>query len=224
MEKPKKSSGDYAHAIIKGSLSEIPLIGGTASEIFNLILAPPLEKRREKWLEEIWNRLLKLEQNVGLINVESLSYNDRFISTFLSAIQVALRNHADEKLKALQNLVINSVINPPVEEAIDQLFLNLIDTFTIWHFKVLEFLSNPQKWYDKNKKEPPASLATSLKNIILDAFPELKQNEDFLELIGDDLYSKGLITRSNLRDVYRKESLFIKHTSNLGEKFLKTIS
>jgi len=224
MEKPKKSSGDYAHAIIKGSLSEIPLIGGTASEIFNLILTPPLEKRREKWLEEIWNRLLKLEQNVGLINVESLSDNDRFISTFLSAIQVALRNHADEKLKALQNLVINSVINPPVEEAIDQLFLNLIDTYTIWHFRILEFLSNPQKWFDKNKKEPPAILATSLKNIILEAFPELKQNEDFLELIGDDLYSKGLITRSNLRDVYRKESLFIKHTSNLGEKFLKMIS
>lgn len=42
----KNSAGDYVHTTVKGLLSSVPLVGGAVTELFNLVISPPLEKRR----------------------------------------------------------------------------------------------------------------------------------------------------------------------------------
>jgi hypothetical protein len=44
IESPKPDVKDYAYAILKGAVSEIPIAGGVASEILSLIVVPPLLK------------------------------------------------------------------------------------------------------------------------------------------------------------------------------------
>ena len=47
MDNPNKTTkGDIAHSIAKSGIGAIPVIGSLASEIFGLIVTPPLEKRR----------------------------------------------------------------------------------------------------------------------------------------------------------------------------------
>jgi hypothetical protein len=47
---PKAGKADVAHALAKGAISTVPLIGAPAAELFSLIVTPPLERRRAEWV------------------------------------------------------------------------------------------------------------------------------------------------------------------------------
>ena len=67
----QKTPTDAAHAIAKAVLSAIPLIGGPAVELFQSVIQPPLEKRRELWMVSVGEKLYELEANG--FNLESLN-------------------------------------------------------------------------------------------------------------------------------------------------------
>ena len=60
---PKRTGGDAAHAVVKAGLSAVPVVGGTAVELFQYVVQPPLEKRREKWMTDVGEKLHELESN-----------------------------------------------------------------------------------------------------------------------------------------------------------------
>ncbi len=79
--KPKRSRGDVTYALAKAGLAGIPIIGGSAAEIYSLILVEPLSKRRDEWIESIAERLKLLEEKVEDFNIEDLAGNETFITT-----------------------------------------------------------------------------------------------------------------------------------------------
>src|SRR3972149_729310 len=101
---PEQDKGDAAYAAGRALLSAIPAIGGAAVELFQFIVMPPIEKRRNAWMKEISQAVQTLEQNKG-IDIEQLQSNDVFIDTLLQASQIALRNSQQEKINALKNAV-----------------------------------------------------------------------------------------------------------------------
>jgi len=103
---PAKSPGDAAHAVTRAGLSVIPLFGGPAVELFQYVLQPPLERRRERWMADVGERLKELERK-GL-KLESLQGNEQFITAVMHATHIALRTHQAAKLQALQNAIVNS--------------------------------------------------------------------------------------------------------------------
>jgi hypothetical protein len=64
IESPKPDVKDYAYAILKGAVSEIPIAGGVASEILSLIVVPPLSKRQDEWVTSIAEGLVELQNTV----------------------------------------------------------------------------------------------------------------------------------------------------------------
>lgn len=134
---PERTAGDVVHALVKGGLSVIPIAGGLASELFELVLAPPLSKRRDAWLESVARRL----EAVGA-KVDSLGDDAAFVTTMLHATHIALRTHQEEKLEALRNAVVNSAIGTGPEDDIRAIFLNLVDGFTPTHLRILSFFQN----------------------------------------------------------------------------------
>jgi hypothetical protein len=50
---PRPQTGDYLQRIAKALLSVIPDVGGPAAELFAMIIAPPLAKRRDESLEDL---------------------------------------------------------------------------------------------------------------------------------------------------------------------------
>ena len=74
-EPPKPDRRDTAYALTRAGLSSVPYIGGAAVEVLPLLLASPLERRREKWMEEVGQALRDLEENQGII-LEELQSND----------------------------------------------------------------------------------------------------------------------------------------------------
>src|SRR5215510_5168157 len=95
---PNRTSGDLVHVGVKALLGSIPLIGAAAAELFGLVVAPPLERRRGKWMREIGEALSRAHA-AKAIDLEQAASNDSFLDTALQASQIALRNHQDEKIE-----------------------------------------------------------------------------------------------------------------------------
>ena len=219
------STGDYAHASVRAALSTIPFVSGPLVELFNLIIAPPLEKRRDKWLCEIYEQLKKLERDIDGFKIENLQKNENFISVLLSATQIAMRNHQEEKLEALRNIVINSVFDntATAHENFQQIYLNIIDRYTPLHILILRFIENPESFIPtyRGMKTNELPFAWDLRDAFKTTFPELHCIDEYYEQIIRDLTSDGLIKSEK---VPKREKLMKPKVTELGNQFLDLIS
>ena len=225
LKKPKRGSKDLVHTATKIGLSMIPVVGGVAKELFNNIITPPLAKRRDKWIESIVEKLRELEEQFGDFNIDDLSKNESFISTVTYATMIAIRNHQEEKLEALSNAVMNSIISQSIEEDLQHMFLNFIDELTPWHLRILKYFENPKVWLQNNKIQLPNFISGSQRHIFNLAFPNLKIQKDFADQLIRDLYSKGLSQDLTSMNVGVSGGVMVSsHITSLGRQFLGYIT
>ena len=223
-EKPKKSAGDVFHAITKAGISEIPIVGVPAAEIFAFVVAPPLERRRDEWIESIGNGLKELAQKVEGFKFEDLSKNEAFITTVTHASQAAIRNHQKEKLEALRNAVLNAALPNAPEEDLQLMFLNFVDSFTPWHLVILKFFDNPTEWGKKYEINYPNWSMGSASAALEHAFPDLRGKRETYDLFIKDLYSRGLFSTDSLHVTGAGNSILASRTTAMGKQFLTFIS
>ena len=218
----KEQKKDIVYSVIKAGLGSIPIAGAAASELMQLIVTPPLERRREKWMEEIGNKIKDLEGNRQL-DLDSLQDNELFLDVVLQTTQQALKTSQQEKLEYYKNAIINTAIgeHPDISEI--QIFLNLISDYTVWHVKILKLFDNPTNWFEKNSLTVPNFMSASLSSILEIAFPELKGKTDFYNLIWDDLHRAGLHKTGGLQTMMSSSGLMVARTSDFGKRFLDFI-
>lgn len=138
MEVPKNDKSDYVHVSVKAILSLVPTIGGVASELFNILVTSPIEKRRQEWMESITASLLKLEsKQSGWL--ETIKKDEEFHSLLITASISAFRTHLKEKREGLRNCLFNSIRSNASFE-IKQLYMRFVDELTIPHLQILQFL------------------------------------------------------------------------------------
>lgn len=150
---PQPQTADYVQGLVKAGLSAIPVIGSPAAELFAILLAPPLNKRRDAWLEDLYDALKKLEQRVEGFKIENLVENEAFVSATLQASQIAIRTHQAEKRQALRNALINIVFGKSLDEETQIFFLGLIDAFTVTHLEILRFFSDRSAFPPQRRTE-----------------------------------------------------------------------
>jgi hypothetical protein len=136
---PQRSKDDDLYALIHtavtvsgtlaGSGVGIPVLGAILNASFARILAPPLAKRTQEFLNTVYERLLKLQSEIEGFKIENLADNQSFITTFLHVYSIVLRTHREEKLEALRNVVINAAKPFYVEDDVSQMFTNLTRSY-----------------------------------------------------------------------------------------------
>lgn len=210
---PKKSKGDIVHAITKAGLSSIPVVGGPAAELFQNVIQPPLEKRREEWMARVGEKLRELE-TAGL-TLEDLQKSEEFISAVMHASHIALRTHQENKLTALRNAIVNVAKRQAPEEALQHVFLNLVDSFTELHLRILKEFQAPT---------PPANVSMGGLSTILERnIPELRSKRELYDQLWKDLFSRGLVNTGSLHVTMTGHGLGQKRTTGIGDAFLKFI-
>jgi len=219
----KPTAGDYTFALTKGGLGAIPIVGSISSELLGLLVTPPLEKRRQDWMTEVGARLKELEEN-SKIDLSSLADNEQFIDTVLVATTLALKTSEKEKIKAFQNAILNTALGESPDKTKGQIFLNLLDTFTVWHIKILHFIDNPTKWFENTGQNPPSFMMGSLSSVLTKAFPPLSGQQELLDVIWRDLHDNGFHNTSGLMTTMSGNGLLTNRTTQLGQEFLKFIS
>jgi hypothetical protein len=216
------STGDYAHVGVRAGLSLTPLIGGPLVEFFSMIVAPPLEKRRDEWILEIYKMLKKVEKQVKGFKIEKLAQDEEFISTLLYATQVAMRTHQKERLKALRNIVVNSSLGITAPENFQIVFMNIIDRYSPLHLHILFFIENPGSCTSlyQGIKNDDFLFAEDLKTAFKIRFPELHCIDEYYDQIIHDLTSDGLIRSEKIPN---REKMFKPKITVLGDEFLRLI-
>ena len=222
-EVPEATHEDRLHTLATAGIASIPIVGAAASELFTAILASPLEKRRVAWMNDVAERLKELDER-GELKLEDLQDNEAFITTVMQASQAAIRNHQSEKREALRNAVLNAALPHAPEESLQQYFITLIDTFTVEHIRLLDFFKDPQIWFQRNNIAPPQFLSAGLESVITSAWPELKNQYEFLNAVLEELKGKGFFLGGGLRITMDKHGLFEKRTTKMGDSFLKFIT
>lgn len=210
---PQLSGSDVAHTLMKAGISAIPYVGGSIAEVIQLVLQPPIEKRRQQWLNELAARLHALE--VKGISLESLQSNEQFISATLHATTIAMRTHQQEKLQALQNALLNIATGQAPDEILQSIFLNMVDVFTEWHILILRLFQHPVV----------DGTMTELYEIVEHAYPALKGRGEVYDTIWSELSSRELVNMRFLHGALSGMALLTdKRTTPLGDLFLQFIS
>ena len=173
-------NGDRIHRIIRTILGASPFLSGTAVEMFNALVIPPIEKRKAAWVQEVGKSLNDLlEKNV--VTFEELENNEQLFDVLINASQAALKTHRKEKLKALRNAVLNTAINPCSNEDELEHFLLLIDYLSPIHLKIMNFFSGIYAGPKSGKELLPKH------------FGDWKERKDFYTQTWNDLIARGLI-------------------------------
>lgn len=222
--KPKASVGDAIHTVARAGLSMIPFVGGAAEELFTAVVAPPLLKRRDKWMESIANGLLELEKKVEGFKLENLSQNEVFHHVVMYATEMAIRNHQEEKLEALRNAVLNTARNNAPEEDLQLMFLNFVDSFTPWYLRILMFLNNPKEWAEKHNIKYQDYFSGTKSTILEDTFTELRGKRNFYDQVVRDLYNRGLVNTDSLNVGVTSSGMFAPATTAMGRQFIEYIT
>jgi hypothetical protein len=220
----KPGKGDVAHALAKGTISAIPIVGAPAAELFSLVVTPPLERRRAEWLNAIYGRLKQLESEIQGFNIEALKDNPLFITTVMHATTAALRNHQKEKLDAFQNVVVNSARGVDIEENLQLLFLNMVDELTPLHLRVLKYFDDPRKWLDEHGIKFSIYMGGASTGLEV-ALPELVGKRDVYDTLVMDLYNRGVVNhdKTTLHTMTSEAGILESRTTDLGKKFLRYI-
>jgi len=218
LDVPRRTNADVYHGLVKAGISAIPGIGSPAAEIFGLILAPPISRRTEQWMETMAQRLLLLEEKVEGLTLESLSSNEPFVTTLLTASQVALRTHDEGKLEALRNIVLNTAICA-LDDDLQLRFLILVEALSPWQIRILTLFRDPVRWFDEHQVQPLSMLSGGGSTVLEHALPELKGRRAFYDPLVRDLHNHGLMP-DNLHVTMTAGGAMSPRITGLASKFL----
>jgi hypothetical protein len=223
---PQPTGRDHAHLAIKAALSAVPIVGSPAAELFAAIIAPPLARRRDAWLQSLADALAVLRDKVAGFRPESLADNEAFISATMHASRAALQTHHQEKLDALKNALLNIAINRAPDEDQQAIFLAYIETLSTWHIRILKFFEAPLRFARERGARTDYSLVGSPSQPLEEVFPELRGRLEFYEQIVRDLHTRGLMSGDEhmLHTMMAGSGVFAKRTTELADRFLAFIA
>ncbi len=174
-------------------------------------------------METIGDQLKTLEEQNKVL-LKDLSTNPQFIDTVVQATSFSLKTSDQEKIMIFKKVIANAAMGEVPDQTHSQIFLDLIDRFTIWHIRILKLFDNPREWYRINGKQPPNFMAGSLLGLLIDAFPELRGQEELMDLISSDLLAAGFHRTTTLRTTMTWDGVLAERTTAFGKKFLDFIS
>ena len=194
----------------------VPGLSALAVELFDWVIAPPLEQRRTDWLNDLAARLNDLAQKIEGFSVSSLIDSPEFITAATTASQIAIRNHSEEKIAALRNAAVNVALGEELENELYLVFLALVDTLTPLHLRILAACR------EAPERKPAGKTFVDMTTIIEQTVPGLPK--DVLRQIARELHNRDLIDTDQIHVAMSIESMAKKHTTDFGDRFLRFLS
>jgi hypothetical protein len=112
--------------LARAGVSSLPLVGGAALELFNAVVVPPIERRRDQWMASVAETLNELQDKYDLLP-ETFARNEVFISVLLNASQIAIRTHERVKFEALRNAIKSAALDLSADGAREHMYLRFVD-------------------------------------------------------------------------------------------------
>lgn len=219
LEKAERFQDAARETIAKSLVSFIPG-GGLFNLLFDGIKQEQFMQRYEEWKFLIEERLTKLENKTDTEVIE----NKQFATALLTATPIMLKTAEIEKRKYLANGVVHS-LDEDMDETTLIIFFNLLEKYTIWHFKMLLFFQNPLRHESALSIYQGLQSATlSPLQFFIKAYSAKAEQLDILRKIIKDLETDGLILEGGWATTgMTKQGLADKRTRTFGDRFIDFI-
>jgi len=223
-EPPDEELEDRAYQLVRAGAGLLP----GAGELLDLVITPPLEKRKAAWMNDVAAALRRLE-DAHRVSYEQLRDNPAFLDAVLTATQAALRTSQQIKREALRNAVLNTALGSNLDVASQQIFLGMVDRFTELHLKILKLFHDPRAWRNTSTGAPLAGPpqhghGRDAADVLENAFPELQSRQPLYEQVWLELHSVGLVRLNTLHNSGEGEAVMNKRTTPMGDAFVAFIT
>jgi hypothetical protein len=207
-------------------MTTVPLIGGTVAELFEFVIAPSLERRRDEWLRRLGAAVDELRERFDGFDPKNPEGNEAFVTAVLAATPIAMKTNDEDKLEMLKNAVMNAAIGAMGIAEHEQLtFLRLIDELTPLHLRFLTFMTDPQGWFERTGITPPSfGMAGSPAAVLEAGLPELRGHRDVFEQLDRDLDVRGLVQGGSLFVTMTPQGAFGVRAKDLGRRFVEFVT
>ncbi len=190
----KQSPLDHLVNAIKASVSAWPFGGGIISSLIGDYIPKSREKKTLEFLEKVAEGLESLKSRVDEEYVKS----DEFGYLFQKAWRAAVEQYSEEKIEGFRAILLNSVTGKQATPEERELFINILNDLTGYHFELLTVLKNPVDWNVRHgMRVEPASMIISFNQIFRKCFTGW--DDERIAIIVDDLNNKKLISLSSER-------------------------
>lgn len=179
-------------------------------------------RRMSTWMDDLADSVSALEDRTEHLSFEELADDDSFVDAVIAATRAAQATHAQEKLTALLNGVLNSLT--PEAPTLDEQarFFRLVEQFTPAHLRLLALLDDPGAVLDSAGIDRPDVYMGGRSNVV-EALPEFAGRRDWYDLLDRDLAAAGPTNHGGLHALQTGPSPWRPATSDLGKRFLAFI-
>lgn len=240
---PEPTNTDDVQLAAKAAISAVPILGGPLGVLFDRVIEPSIDKRREAWGREVTTLLSELAEHQ--ITPDDLAGREEWISAMGRATRAAANTHSQEKLEMLRRVLATMALDTEASSVVGDRFIRYIDDLDAEHFLVLQFIDDPvgsivelgldakgpiKEWIlDPGRREGPATQNVG-REVSLDLFAASKGLDEIsTRVVHSDLEQVGLVDMSidmdaELYSGYGKEHPNIRPwTTSIGELLLKWV-
>ena len=141
----------------------------------------------------------------------------------VTATRAAHAIHHEEKLTALRNGVLNTLVPsaPTVDE--QARFFRLIDEMTAAHLKMLEFFADPTVWFEARGLDKGNIYMGGQAHILEQGIPEFAGRREWYDLLAADL-TRLQLSNPALHVVMTESGIWSGRNTAMGNRFLRFVS
>jgi len=175
-------------------VAAVPILGGTAAELWAGAIAPVILKKQVSWFNGLAERVHELGEQLEIWAPENLAENEAFGAAVLTALEAVRRTSDDEKITALRNAVLNTVAMVELRDFERTTFMQYVADLEPIHLQVLKYAIDPREWFASRGRtdEIEDDLYMGGPTVYFDrAFPDLPAG-DIRESVLRELIARGL--------------------------------
>ncbi|MFT5719991.1 MAG: hypothetical protein ACI9W6_000280 [Motiliproteus sp.] len=199
-ERNTTSPAGHVLNVLKAGLATAPFCGGIASLMTDYI-PNSKQSRIEDFAERVAVDLEALQDKVD----ESAIFTDNFAYTFEKCFRGAAENYQKEKLEAFRGILVNSAIGSDLPDDEKEYFINLVNTLSPLHMRLLKFTFSPVQYLNENSI-PQESIRGGFSQFFPVAIPGV--NVEVIKSAFGELYQYGFLSTD--------KSIFSTMTSGQG--------
>jgi hypothetical protein len=223
LDVPSASVHDVGRTLLIAGFGVIPVFGAVLQGVLDVSLPSPYERRVRRLLVELVKR-------VGRLQVEMCELGERpaFVSALALSAQDALTSD-DDKINYLADALANVAARPDWLHDEVVTLMRHVGQLTASHIRVLELLRDPDVWAERQAVTYRAILrdgAYFQRDVIADAFEQLGHQRVEVQIVLQDLESRGLLNVIGLAEEDPHDALphLVGLSSTLGNRIVDFVS
>lgn len=218
---PKKTAKDRVYEAAQVGVALVPFIGGSAQAALDAVFGPPIDRRRQKWFEQLWELVTHLAQ-LRDVSVEELIEDENFVTSVIHATAIALGQHVEAKIDMLKAVLEHGALDPDRSDIVTARYLRWVDELDVEHVTVLRYAADPAGWYKAHNYERQEYMAVGRRHVLDEAGLDIEN--DILALVLSDLSQRGLADSGMLTGTVTGRAAYDAWITLRGTEWLRWIT